>query len=177
MGYATVPLEEPRQDAVRAFGMEAMSEPFDDQPQWYWAAARRTAEPDEFERADDRFVIACGKRELWSRVRRLIDRDAHCAWDKFGPDKGKPTLADCMLVFLRARECYGVSYNRLVLEFAQIPAFAQMIHKSKVGLCDWVSNPMTQAPLPRAAYDQKIEEQLGERIEATLKLPDDEWRR
>jgi hypothetical protein len=160
------------------FGVEAMSEPFDDQPQWYWAADsdRGTDLPDGYERADDRFVIACGQRELWSRVRRLIDRDGHCAWDKFGPDTGKPTLADCMLVFLRARECYGVVYNQLVLEFAQIPAFAQMIYKSEVGLDDWVSNPMTQAPLPRAAYDQKINEQLGERIEATLKLPDDEWR-
>jgi hypothetical protein len=156
-----------------------MAEPFDDQPQWYWAAdsGRGTAGPDEFERADDRFVIACGQRELWSRVRRLIDRDGHCAWDKFGPDTGKPTLADCMFVFIQARESYGASYNQLVLEFAQIPAFAQMIYKSKVDLCNWVSNPTTRTPLPRAAYDQKIQEQLGERIEDTLKLPDDEWRR
>jgi hypothetical protein len=155
-----------------------MSEPFDDQPQWYWAAdsGRGTAGFDAFERADDRFVIACGQRELWFRVRSLIDRDGHCAWAEFGPDTGKPTLADCMLVFLQAREVYGVSYNRLVLEFAQIPAFAEMIHKSKVDLCNWVSNPSKQVPLPRPAYDRKIEEQLGERIEATLKLPDDEWR-
>ena len=153
-------------------------EPFDDQPQWYWAAdsGRGTTEADEFQRADGRFVIACGQRELWSRVRRQIDRDGHCAWNKFGPETGKPTLADCMVVFLRARECYGASYNQLVLEFAQIPAFAQMIYKSAIGLFEWISNPMTSAPLPRQAYDHKIEEQLGERIQATLKLPDDEWR-
>jgi hypothetical protein len=153
-------------------------EPFDDQPQWYWAAdsGRGTAEPDEYKRADDRFVIGCGQRELWSRVRSQIDRDGHCAWDKFGPETGKPTVADCMGVFLRARECYGASYNQLVLEFARIPAFARMIYKSGIGLGDWISNPITDAPLPRARYDQKIAEQLGERIEATLKLPDDEWR-
>lgn len=156
-----------------------MSEPFDDQPQWYWAAdsGLGTSRVDGFERADDGFIIACGQRELWSRVRRKIDRDGHCAWNKLGPETGKPTLADCMGVFLRARECYGASYNQLVLEFAQIPAFAQMIYKSEAGLGDWVSNPATQAPLPRAAYDHKIVEQLGERVEATLKLPDDEWRR
>jgi hypothetical protein len=159
--------------------VEAMSEPFDDQPQWYWAADSGVGRAglDTFERADDRFVIACGQRELWSRVRHLIDRDGDCAWNKLGPDTGHPTLADCMFVFLSARECYGVSYNRLMLEFAQIPAFARMIYKSQVGLGDWVSNPIKQVPLPRAGYDQKIADQLGERIEATLKLPDDEWRR
>jgi hypothetical protein len=156
-----------------------MSEPFDDQPQWYWAAdnGRGSAGFDKFERADDRFVIACGQRELWSRVRSLIDREAHCAWNALGPDTGNPTLADCMYVFLSARECYGVSYNQLVLEFAQIPAFAEMLYKSKVDLCNWVSNPIKNAPLPRAAYDQEIEERLGQRIEGALKLPDDEWRR
>jgi hypothetical protein len=164
---------------LRTFWVETVSEPFDDQPQWYWAAdsGRGIAEADGFERADDGFVVACGQRELWSRVRRIIDRGEHCAWDKIGPETGKPTLADCMGVFLRARECYGVSYNQLVLEFAQIPAFARMIYKSKVGLGDWVSNPITRSPLPRAAYDQAVAEQLGERIAVTLKLPgDDEWR-
>jgi hypothetical protein len=156
-----------------------MSEPFDDQPQWYWAldSGHGNTEADGSERAEDRFVIACGQRELWSRVRRQVNPAGDCAWDKFGPDTGKPTLADCMFVFMRARECYGASYNQLVLEFAQIPAFAQMIYKSKVDLCNWVSNPTNRAPLPRPAYDQKIEEQLGARIEATLELPDDEWRR
>lgn len=152
---------------------------FDDQPQWYWGAdsGRGTGKPDGFERADDRFVVACGQREFWYRVKSLIDRDGHCAWDELGPDTGKATLADCMRVFLMARECYGVSYNRLMLEFAQVPAFAEMIYKSKSDLCNWVSNPTTQAPLPRAPYDQKVQERLGERIEATLKLPNNEWRR
>jgi len=81
-----------------------MSEPFDDQPQWYWAAdTGRASGQDVFQRADDRFVVACGQRELWSRVRREIDRDGHCAWHSFGPESGKPTLADCMAVFLSAR--------------------------------------------------------------------------
>jgi hypothetical protein len=59
-----------------------MSEPFDDQPQRYWAAdsGRGSGGVDKFERADDRFVVACGQRELWDRVRSLIDRDCHCAW-------------------------------------------------------------------------------------------------
>jgi hypothetical protein len=72
---------------------------------------------DDFQRADDRFVVACGQRELWSRIRREINRESDCAWNKFGPETGKPTLADCMAVFLSARECYGASYNQLVLEF------------------------------------------------------------
>ena len=119
-----------------------MPERFDDKPQWYWAAdsGRGSGGFDKFERADDRFVVACGQRELWDRVRSLIDRDGHCAWDAFGPETGKPTLANCMYVFLFARECYGVSFNRLVLEFSQIPEFARMIYKSNVDLC---SRPLT----------------------------------
>jgi hypothetical protein len=155
-----------------------MTEPFDDQPQWCWAAdTGRASGQDVFQRADDRFVVACGQRELWSRVRRLIDPAGHCAWNKFGPETGKPTLADCMAVFLSARECYGASHNQLVLEFAQIPAFAQMIYKSGIGLGDWISNPINpDTPLPRPRYDERIANRLGERIEDTLKLPDDDWR-
>ena len=151
------------------------TERFDDQPQWYWGAASSVSEEKGFERADDRFVVASGQRELWSRVGAEVDRNEKCAWMPFGPKDGQATLADCMAVFLPAREGYGVSYNRLVLELAQVPAFARFIHKSHLNLVDFVSNPLTDAPLPREPYDRKMIERLGSRITATLHLEDDEW--
>lgn len=45
----------------------------------------------------------------------------------FGPKDGEATLADCTHIFLTAREMYGVSYNRLTIELAQVPAWAKMI--------------------------------------------------
>jgi len=70
---------------------------FDDAPQWYWAAdSGHGLDIEAFERADDRFVIASGQRELWARVRREVDPRSNCAWGAFGPPDGKATLADCM---------------------------------------------------------------------------------
>lgn len=150
-----------------------MSEGYDDRPQWYWACASSSTRVDdgEFDLAGDRFVVACGKLELNSRIRLEIDPSGRCAWDKFGPKDGKATLADCMPVFLTAREVYGASYNRLVLEMARVPSFASFIHDAGSDLCNWVSNPVTRSPLPQEPYDAKVEDRLGPLIEATLHLP------
>jgi hypothetical protein len=150
---------------------------FDDTPQWYWAAdSGRGLDLEKFERADDRFVVACGQRELWSRVRREVDPEGNCGWAKIGQASGKPKLADCMRVFLMAREVYGVSFNRLMLEFARIPSFAKFVKDDPADLGNSISNPMGKGPLPRPSYDSNVETVLGRRIAATLDLEDDWWR-
>jgi hypothetical protein len=150
----------------------------DDAPQWYWAAADTRTKEDgsDFERADERFVIAAGQRELWSRVRREINPKEKCSWMSFGPKDGKATLADCFGVFISSREMYGASYNRLVLELAQVPAFATFIKERPSDLGNWISNPVTYAPLPRDRYDQEVETKLGRKIAATLNLDEEWWR-
>lgn len=149
---------------------------FDDAPQWYWAAGDGRAD-NNFEPASagDRLVIACGQRELWSRVRREVNLEEQCAWHGFGPKDGKATLADCMRVFIHAREMYGANYNRVTIELAQVPAWARFIKDAPSDLCNWVSNPITTTPLPRAGYDRDIERVLGQRIAATLGLAEDWW--
>lgn len=147
---------------------------FDDAPQWYWAAG--DGDGPSPEDAGDRFVIASGQRLLWRRVRGEVDKSGEAAWNSFGPDDGKATLADCMRVFIQAREMYGVNYNRLTIELAQVPAWAKFIKEAPSDLCNWVSNPITKADLPRPSYDPKIETQLGRQIAATLNLDEDWWR-
>ncbi|MGY3082000.1 hypothetical protein ACVWZZ_008408 [Bradyrhizobium sp. LM6.10] len=153
-----------------------MSDPtFDDAPQWYWAAdSGRVSNPEAFERSDDRFVIASGKRTLWARARREIGSD-DCAWTGFGPSDGKATLADCMRVYLSSREIYGVSLNRLMLELCQIRSFAKFIKDGQINLGNWISNPIRKSPLPRPAYDEAVARQLGQRIANTLGLEEDWW--
>jgi hypothetical protein len=149
---------------------------FDDSPQWYWAADSGGGDDfEKFERADDRFVIACGQRELWARVRREVNPNQDCAWSAFGPEDGAATLADCMRVFLRSREVYGVSYNRLILEFAKVRVFAKFIKDDQHDLGNWISNPATRSPLPRPAYDRAVETELGRLIASTLDLEEDWW--
>ncbi|MDI3567554.1 hypothetical protein [Bradyrhizobium sp. Arg816] len=149
----------------------------DDAPRWYWAAdSGRGLDIDAFERADDRFVIAIGQRELWARVHREVNPRGDCAWSSFGAADGKATLADCMRVFLQAREIYGVSLNRLVLEFARVPVFAKFIKDSPSALGSSISNPVGKGPLPRPAYDGNVERQVGQRIADTLGLEEDWWR-
>ena len=54
------------------------AEPFDNAPQWYWAAAsQRGSSPTRL--AGDRFVITAGQRALWSRVRGEVDPSEQCA--------------------------------------------------------------------------------------------------
>ena len=118
---------------------------------WYWAAANDGA-------AGERFVIAKGKDALWRRVRREIDADRRCAWLAFGI---KPTLADCFEVWLEGRERYGSNYNRVTLELAQVPAFAEWLRSRPNDLCNYVSNPYaTTAPLTREGYDPEVEARL-----------------
>jgi hypothetical protein len=155
--------------------MSGGSGDFDDAPQWYWAAADSMSEgrPDQ---ASDRFVVASGQRELWARVRLEVDPAAQCSWQSFGPKDGQATLADCMTIFIMAREMYGAAYNRLTLELAQIEAFARFIKEGPLDLCNWVSNPTSHTPLPRVGYDSRAEQRLGRRIAGTLGLEDDWWR-
>lgn len=66
-------------------------------------------------------------------------------------------------------------FLRLVVELAQVKAFAQFIKDRPSDLCNWISNPTAHCSLPREPYDPKVEEQLGYRIAETLNLPDREW--
>ena len=132
--------------------------PFDDAPQWYWAVASMRTDSEQFNLAGNRFVVACGQKELWSRVRAEISSDELCGWLALGPKDGNATLADCMAVFLSAREGYGASYNRVVLELAQVPAFASFIHNDPQDLCNFVSSPATTIPLPREPYSYDAQE-------------------
>lgn len=151
-----------------------MREPFDDAPQWYWAAW--TGDVGEMAHAGDKFVIASGQRELWSRVRREIAADRHCHWHKFGPVDGKASLADCARIMLQAREVYGANYNRVTIELAQVPAWAKFIKEAPSDLCNWVANPMVVEPLPRERYSVEAETRLGNQIAETLRLEEDWWR-
>jgi hypothetical protein len=149
--------------------------PFDDAPQWYWAvAASKRTDSEQFNLAGNRFVVACGQKELWLRVRAEISSDGQCSWLALGPKDGNATLADCMAVFLSAREGYGASYNRIVLELARVPAFASFIHNARQDLCNFVSNPTTTIPLPREPYSTDAQERLRRTIKQTLNLPDDD---
>ena len=152
-----------------------MNEQFDDAPQWYWAVSNspRSASPAN---AGEAFVIACGQKELWTRVRADVDSDKHCAWAKFGPRDGSATLDDCLLVMLRAREHFGASFNRLMLELARVPAFARFIHEARMPLANLISSPLCDRSLVREPYDVYVEQQLGRIVEQTLDLPDDSWR-
>jgi hypothetical protein len=81
-----------------------------------------------------------------------------------------------MRVFLSAREVYGVSFNRLMLEFSRIPAFAKFVKDNPSDLGNSVSNPIGKGSLPRPSYDEKVETELGRRIAVTLDLEEDWWR-
>jgi hypothetical protein len=70
------------------------------------------------------------------------DPGEHCSWNGFGPESGDATISDCFGPFIRAREMYGVAYNRLVIELAQVKAFAQFLKDRPSDLCNWVSNPI-----------------------------------
>jgi hypothetical protein len=111
-----------------------------DMSDWYWAAQSGG-------NAGDRFVIVNGLRSLWPRVRGEISADERCAWLPIGAKGKPPTLADCFEVWMHAREQYGVNYNRLTLELAQVPAFADWLRTRTFDLCNYVSNPCDTSPL------------------------------
>lgn len=146
----------------------------EDEPQWYWAVAtNRGSSPVNL--AGDRFVVARGRPHLWQRVRSDVDPGEQCSWMSFGPKDGAATLADCIHVLLTVRESYGAKYNRAVTELAQVPAFARFIHEAPADLCNSVSNPMSDDPLPREPYGRDAERRLGQAVARTLGLSDEWW--
>lgn len=152
-----------------------MAGDFDDAPRWYWAVADGRSNGSTAGQAGNLFVVANGQQALWSRVRSEIDVTEKCSWNSFGARNGDTTLADCMYVFLQAREMYGVDYNRLVLEFAQVPAFAHFIHDGPSDLCNRVSNPISTDLLRREAYSETTMRALGDRVGETLGLEMEWW--
>jgi hypothetical protein len=70
---------------------------------------------------------------------------------------------------------YGANYNRVTLEMAQVPTFAQFIKDAPSALGNWISNPITRTPLPRDGYDFEVHAALGNRIAATLGISEDWW--
>ncbi len=94
----------------------------------------------------------------------------------FGPKDGKATLADCIWVFLQAREQYGANLNRIMLELAQVPAWTQFIRDAQqnANFCNFVSNPVSSDPLPREPHSYEAERRLRRRINVTLGLPDED---
>ncbi len=141
---------------------------FDDAPQWYWAVWIGNRAGDSPASAGERFVVASGQGGLWRRARGEFGVGTECNWMAFGPKDGKATLADCAAVFLFVRECYGVTFNRMMLELAQVPAWANFVDEARGNLCDYVSNPSSPEPLPRGPYERKSELALQRRIVETL---------
>ena len=125
--------------------------------------------------AGDRFVVAQGEEPFWSRVRAEVEPGEHCACMPFGPAEAEPTLADCFRVLLTGREVYGASYNRVVIELAQVPAFARFVREAPADLCNSVSNPIGHDPLPREPYSGDAERALGQAVARTLGLVDRWW--
>ncbi len=135
----------------------------------------RRAKPRDLAR--DKFVIASGQKALWTRVRRDISLNERVAgWSAFGPRDGQVSLAGYFQIFITGREHYGANYNKVVLELAQVPAFAHFIKAIPSDLGNWVSNPISQDPLKREPYSEETTSQLGAQIAATLNLDEDWWR-
>jgi hypothetical protein len=143
--------------------------------QWCWASRSRRSSPD-FKTAGNGFVVARGTTEMWRRVRAEVHPNEECAWMTFGPKDGEATLADCLWAFLQAREQYGVNLNRLMLELARVPVWAKFIHDTEkhADFCNFVSNPVSDDPLPREPYNRDVEESLRRRVNETRGLPDDD---
>jgi len=101
--------------------------------------------------------------------------DEKASWLALGGPDGKVSLAQCMECFLICRENYGTDLNHLVLELAQVPAFASFLHDARLNLCNFVSNPLSTARLSREPYSQEALARLAGRIEATLDLEPTDW--
>lgn len=146
---------------------------FDNTPQWYIAMARGFDE--EMPLAGKRLVVACGQRELWQRVRSEINANEKAAWWALGGPDGEVSLAQCFECFVLSRENYGADLNHLLLELAQLPAFASFLLNAQRSLCNFVSNPLGSAALPREPYSQQALARLARRVEATLDLEETDW--
>lgn len=148
---------------------------------WRWAAHSRF----DGEDARDRFIVAQGGDALWSRIHPEIER----LWPRlhsedgpvgqyveqsFGPFNGKATLADCMLVFLHAREIWGVTLDRALMELARVPAFARFVDE-KLCCGQWLGISDLEAfePRPRELHSAETGEELRRRVIETLGLPEE----
>lgn len=134
---------------------------------WYWAAA--SDEP-----AGDKFIIASGTDELWSRVRREINANEDCAWNALHRGHEKATTDDVLDLILTVILPYRVNQNRFVLEAAKIPVFARFLRSARSDLGNYVSNPIHPEPLlPVARYSRQTTQQLGEAVSNTLGIETD----
>ena len=146
--------------------------------QWRWAAHSRFDDKD----AGEKFIVAQGEDALQSRIHPEIERlwpRLHSEDDPvgqyieefFGPFNGKATLADCMLVFLHAREVWGVTLDRALLELARVPAFARFLDEAPYGRGFGFSD--LDAFEPRELYSVETGEELRRRVIETLGLPEE----
>jgi hypothetical protein len=147
--------------------------------QWRWAAHSRFDDRD----AGERFIVAQGEdalqsrihpeiERLWPRLHREDDPEGQYVQQHFGPFTGKATLADCLLVFLHAREVWGVTLDRALLELARVPAFARFLDE-KLCCGQWLGFSYLEAfePQPRELYSAETSERLRRRVIETLGLP------
>jgi hypothetical protein len=146
--------------------------------QWQWAAHSRFDGKD----AGERFIVAQGEDALWSRIHPEIERlwprlhreddpVGQCVEQSFGPFNGKATLADCLLVFLHAREIWGVTLDRAMLELARVPAFARFLDEASYHRGLGFSDLEAFEPQPRELYSVETSEELRRRVVETLGLP------
>jgi hypothetical protein len=146
---------------------------FDPSLQWHWAAW--SGDPGQSVATGNRFIVAKGQQELSRRILSEVCPNERCHHARFGPADGNASLADCMYVFLSAREQYGANYNRVIVELARVPAWALFIKQAPSVLANWISNPTSHDPLSRERYDSEMERKLGHRIADTLSLNKDWW--
>jgi hypothetical protein len=162
-------MSDPAKGGYRVSIIEEHDGDYDDKPQWYWAVLTADQERKTWgARAGENFIVACGQGDLWRRAKAEFGIGANCSWLRFGPKDGDPTLADCTAVFLVARESYGVAFNRAMMELARIAAWANCVDQAPGNLCDYVSNPTSDDPLPRGPYRREDELALQRRIAETL---------
>jgi hypothetical protein len=148
--------------------------------QWRWAAHSRF----DGEDAGGRFIVAQGEdalqsrihleiERLWPRLHREDDPVGQYLEQPFGPFNGKATLADCLLVFLHAREVWGVSLDRALLELARVPAFASFLDEAPYCQGLGISDLQAFEPQPRELCSAETSGELRRRVVETLGLPEE----
>ena len=78
-----------------------------------------------------------------------------------------------MLVFLHAREVWGVTLDRALRELARVPAFARFLDEAPYGRGFGISDLEAFEPQPRELYSVKTSEELRRRVIETLGLPEE----
>jgi hypothetical protein len=136
---------------------------------WYWAcrAFGELSEP-------DKFVIACGQKNLWARVRSEIRSDRRCAWMRVNRHEKEPTLEDILDMMLTVVPIYHINQNKFVFEAAKSPVFAKFLHSARSDLCNYVSNPVHSDPIIAEPYSEAAMRHLGEIVSQTLNT-DQNW--